>query len=675
MFDGLKQFFLREKAPVEPAAVSERVRSAAERRPVQKYVYPPVVEGIPRYPVTEILGEHEELIDKLRKLSENKAVFDERHRVVIERYANYVYLLPASEAHHHRGTGGLLRHGLEVAKYVLQESYDRLHGMQLSPRERKAARERWLFAAFVAGLCHDIGKVADMEVFTPSGQVWDHHLQPLAAWFHELPGQEDRVYVQWRRERQDHRQMGLSKMAHHILTQEDLTYLHVIEPVLLGQIHQAIMGEGAPRNAITEMLEIGDKKSVSQDLKESNLLWDLGPQVGQPLLRHYVMAMRRLLAEKRWLVNEPGAVVWVMGQDQGVYLVWPQMTEDILDVLQQDGTPTPSNPMVMADILQDHEFLRLAPNCNRLWRIWPSRVEASAGLLALRLKDPRYIFDPVPPGMAGLVCGEGQEPPSAKAAPKEFSGHIPKGPAEPIEAGGQPLEEGIDSSQPLPTHTPLPPPSPTISPPGISEEPKAFARHDTVQDLQDHFARSGVGGRALLQLALEVKVGTRQEGVDYQMGPQMLLAWGERKFTAEDDLVGVLQNLAEADWLVLDGTRRVHEEPGFGRCLKLRLDETNRFFRLVELWCVRPSEKTESLGEEKRTESRSEAAPEVTDEPGWVLELSTLVDRHGYVDYDQAETLMRSLTGYKQKQKIQDLLNDYFELGFEAGRLVVHRRS
>ncbi|MCL4501031.1 MAG: TraI domain-containing protein [Deltaproteobacteria bacterium] len=75
--------------------------------------------------------------------------------MVIERYANYVYLLPASEAHHHRGTGGLLRHGLEVAKYVLQESYDRLHGMQLSPRERKAARGRWLFATFVAGLSED----------------------------------------------------------------------------------------------------------------------------------------------------------------------------------------------------------------------------------------------------------------------------------------------------------------------------------------------------------------------------------------------------------------------------------------------------------------------------------------------------------------------------------------
>lgn len=625
MFEGLKQFFKREKTPVEPPAVSERVRSAAERRAVQKYVYPPVVEGIPRYPVAEILREHEELIDKLRKLSENKAVFDERHRVLIERYANYVYLLPASEAHHHRGTGGLLRHGLEVAKYVLQESYDRLHGMQLSPRERKAARERWLFAAFMAGLCHDIGKVYDMEVFTPSGQVWNHHAQPLTAWFYGLSGEEDRLYVQWRRERQDHRQLGLTKIAHFILTQNDLTYLHAIEPVLLGQMHQAILGEGAPRNAITEMLEIGDKKSVSQDLKESNLLWDLGPQLGQPILRHYVMAMRRLLVEKRWRVNEPGAVVWVLGRDQGVYLIWPQMTEDILEVLRQDGTPSPSNPQVMANILEEHELLEMAANGNRLWRIWPPGAEGSRGLLALRLKDPRYLFELVPPAVAGSVCVEGDEPHQL--------------------------------------------------PPGISGEPETPVKRDSVQDLQDHFSRSGVGGRALLQFALEIRAGSRQEGVDYRLGPQMLLAWGERKFTDEPQLTEVIQSLAEAGWLVLDGSRRVHEEPGFGRCLKLRADETARFSRLVELWRARPSEKTASQEEEKGTETRAVAAPEVANEPGWVSELSTLLNGHGYVDYDQAETLLRSRTGYKQKQKIQDLLSEYFELGFEAGRLVVHHRS
>jgi len=263
----------------------------------------------------------------------------------------------------------------------------------------------------------------------------------------------------------------------------------------------------------------------------------------------------------------------------------------------------------------------------------------------------------------------------AKASLKGSSSHIPTDTVENLEEGGQLLEEMIDPSQPPLTYNPYPPTSPPVSPPGLSEEPEKLARPDTVQDLQDYLAAGGIGGRALLQLAQEVAVGTRQEEVDYRMGPQMLLAWGERKFTDEPQLAEVIQSLAEAGWLVLDGSRRVHEEPGFGRCLKLRPDETAWFSRLVELRSNLPSGKTETREEEKGTETRVKSAPKVTNEPGWVSELSSLVDRHGYVDYGQAEALVRSLSRYKQKQKIQNLLSEHFELGFEAGRLVVRRRS
>lgn len=61
MFGRLRQLFGRDNASSKPVTIPERVRTAAERRSVQKYVYPPVAEGIPRYSVAEILGEHEEL--------------------------------------------------------------------------------------------------------------------------------------------------------------------------------------------------------------------------------------------------------------------------------------------------------------------------------------------------------------------------------------------------------------------------------------------------------------------------------------------------------------------------------------------------------------------------------------------------------------------------------------
>ena len=140
MFRFLKKFFAGKSSPPSPADAPERIASGANRRLVQEYVYPPMAAGIPRFPVAELLGEHETLIKQCRNLSENKAVFDERYLPAINRYAAYVYLLPASEAHHHRGAGGLLRHSLETAKYVLRQTYERVHGIDMSPMDRKAAR-------------------------------------------------------------------------------------------------------------------------------------------------------------------------------------------------------------------------------------------------------------------------------------------------------------------------------------------------------------------------------------------------------------------------------------------------------------------------------------------------------------------------------------------------------
>jgi hypothetical protein len=45
----------------------------------------------------------------------------------------------------------------------------------------------------------------------------------------------------------------------------------------------------------------------------------------------------------------------------------------------------------------------------------------------------------------------------------------------------------------------------------------------------------------------------------------------------------VIESMARAGWLMLDGNRRVHEERGFGKCLKLRERETALLWRLSSL--------------------------------------------------------------------------------------------
>ena len=89
----------------------------------------------------------------------------------------FVQQLPASEAHHHAGAGGLLRHGLEVVHEAL-----RLRRTVLlpagAPAEEVARQEDiWTYATVCAGLLHDLGKpVTDLRII-----VDDEDWSPLAG--------------------------------------------------------------------------------------------------------------------------------------------------------------------------------------------------------------------------------------------------------------------------------------------------------------------------------------------------------------------------------------------------------------------------------------------------------------------------------------------------------------
>lgn len=76
--------------------------------------YPPFMKGLPAAPVERILSSQTELITSIEQaLAMPDSLYQTIAAPVIHRYATYSHLLPASESHHHRGAGGLFRHGLK----------------------------------------------------------------------------------------------------------------------------------------------------------------------------------------------------------------------------------------------------------------------------------------------------------------------------------------------------------------------------------------------------------------------------------------------------------------------------------------------------------------------------------------------------------------------------------
>lgn len=115
---------------------------------------PPFMKGLPTAPVERILSTQVDLIKAIEHaLSLPDDLYQTIAAPVIARYAAFSHLLPASESHHHRGAGGLFRHGLEVAHWATQAAQGCLFATQTTPRERKEQELRWRLACVLPVCC------------------------------------------------------------------------------------------------------------------------------------------------------------------------------------------------------------------------------------------------------------------------------------------------------------------------------------------------------------------------------------------------------------------------------------------------------------------------------------------------------------------------------------------
>ena len=162
---------------------------------------------------------------------------DQRVRALAEkllhRFEETVGDLPASEKHHHCEPGGLYRHSLEVALKALEEfegdiiMESRSDGSIDSFRSSRN-RPRWQYATFIGALCHDLGKVFDLEV-RGKGETWS----PIHDRYCEFCPRIETSVASWdpdrahgehaaRSERLLHRVVSLKRTVEYLATKEPL---------------------------------------------------------------------------------------------------------------------------------------------------------------------------------------------------------------------------------------------------------------------------------------------------------------------------------------------------------------------------------------------------------------------------------------------------------------------
>jgi len=335
------------------------------------------------------------------------AHWDRLYRPLFENLAGFVQRLPASEAHHHSGPGGLLRHALEVAHEAMKLRRGALLPPGASAEELARLQDVWTYACVSAALLHDIGKpLADQRI-----SLFDADRAPLGEWSPtdgpiRPPARYYRVdFVTPRRYRRHERLTPL--LANHIVPAEGLRWM-AGEPAVMDAWMATLLGEYEEAGPLGAIVTRADGLSVARDLSGGDRV-QMPTARMKPLSERLITALRHLLTREDLPLNRRGAAGFLVDED--LWLVSKRVLDAIKEHLAREGqTGVPSRNDRLMDELQQHGLI--VPNGDRA--IWTCEVRIgdwSQRLTLLRLEASLIWPDPErrPPSLEGVVMPVGEE--------------------------------------------------------------------------------------------------------------------------------------------------------------------------------------------------------------------------------------------------------------------------
>jgi len=428
---------------------------------IRRKLKPPYPDCLPVRLPLDLLGQHAKQINTIQQLAGvPKVHWRTLYMEALLAFARYVQQLPASEAHHHAGTGGLLEHSLEVVIHALRIRRGHLLPHGADAEEITAKKDVWTYAVFSAALLHDVGKPLMDQVVTlydkQGGDLgrWDALTAPMAGdgWYR----------IRYRKERQyrlhERAALMLSRL---ILPTLALNWLADDRTVLAAWL-AVVSGIHEDAGIVGEIIQQADGLSVAENLGASGTATPL-PGARSPLHERLLTGLRFLLKENRLPLNRNGAAAWFDGER--LWVVSKRGIDALREHLTQEGhTGIPTRNDRIFDELQQNRVL--IPYGDRsIWKATVSGKDWSHTLTCLCFPASRIWPDPSsrPDVFTGTITPveNGTESDGDEAKEPENAGEIK--PATPVThaisemknvtaAGFDPVD--FFSGSPIETNTP-----------------------------------------------------------------------------------------------------------------------------------------------------------------------------------------------------------------------------
>ena len=409
LLDSLLRRFKTGKSPQKTATVIQPGEKDAPYRTMRELPekslnsvpearWPPFPRAVEAVSSRAIVDSQADLIRSLCRVTPlSEKEIDDFLLPCIVSLAEFVHLLPASQYDHHMGTGGLFGHSLEVAYYAVNGAKSRIFDVTESPEKAHLNRSRWILAAALCGLVHDIGKaVTDMVVTSESDQaVWYPRQETLAHWLRRKSLSS--YYVSWKQNRENNRHQTASvEYAHEIIPQATYSFLSAAGNTRIEQeIRDAVLNSAASKgHPLCELLAMADVYSCKVDKERRKGIDPKSFYVSSPVAESVVDGLRDLIKDGTWKVNEPGGRVFVT--TRGCFIVWTNLDDLINRLVAKDIKAVPREPNVLADVLIDHNVAvpppeELTTTEGRYWSICPI-CSANGFLTTLRIDDAKRLY-------------------------------------------------------------------------------------------------------------------------------------------------------------------------------------------------------------------------------------------------------------------------------------------
>jgi integrating conjugative element relaxase (TIGR03760 family) len=363
-----------------------------------------------------------------QRASLSRQQFAELYRKPLQRYAELVQQLPASENHHHAHLGGMLDHGLEIIAYALKIRQTYLLPIGAPPESQSAQAEAWTASAAYGALLHDIGKVAvDVHVELQNGKVW-----------HPWHGPIKEPYRFRYSKGRDYQLHGAAAVLIYtqILSPEILDWLSEF-PEAWSQLIFVLAGQYEHAGILGEIVVQADRASVAQELGGNPSRALAAPK--QSLQRQLADGLRHLVRDK-FKLNQPDGPSDGWLTEDALWLVSKPIADQLRAYLLTQGVEgVPSSNAPFFNMMQDQGVIQVNAQDKAIWKANVDNGKGWKNTFTLLRLSPALIWT------------------DSKDRPAAYGGTVT------VEAGSP--EDSIEDRPPLATSVPAQQPTVSTTPP------------------------------------------------------------------------------------------------------------------------------------------------------------------------------------------------------------------